>query len=173
MLLSSGRKGCFIFRRFWVQISTRRQVIVTSFVDFQIPFRQMLHLYPRSVHCPFCIFPISSLINHISRRRTVLNYWRCRWITKNSTESSSDAKSCSTPQEIPSILWNMNLHYSVDRCPPLVLFLSHMNVLATCFHAGFLLNLFFDPEDGGDMFLRNVGWHSTDYTALYPRWYSF
>jgi hypothetical protein len=32
---------------------------------------------------------------------------------------------------------------------------------------------FFDPEDGGYMFLRNVGWHSTDYTASYPiRWYS-
>jgi hypothetical protein len=31
---------------------------------------------------------------------------------------------------------------------------------------------FFDPEDGGDMFLRNVGWNSTDYTASYPRrWY--
>jgi hypothetical protein len=39
----------------------------------------------------------------------------------------------------------------------------------TCFHAGFLLNLFFDPEDGGYMFLRNVGWHSADYMALYPR----
>jgi hypothetical protein len=24
-------------------------------------------------------------------------------------------------------------------------------------HAGFLLGLFFDPEDGGDMFLQNVG----------------
>jgi hypothetical protein len=24
-------------------------------------------------------------------------------------------------------------------------------------HAGFFLGLFFDPEDGGDMFLRNVG----------------
>jgi hypothetical protein len=31
------------------------------------------------------------------------------------------------------------------------------NLLATCFPAGFLLGLFCDPEDGGDMFLRNVG----------------
>jgi hypothetical protein len=31
------------------------------------------------------------------------------------------------------------------------------------------LNYFFDPEDGGDMFLRNVGSNSTDYTASYPR----
>jgi hypothetical protein len=29
--------------------------------------------------------------------------------------------------------------------------------LATCSHAGFLLSLYFDPEDGGDMFLRDVG----------------
>jgi hypothetical protein len=28
--------------------------------------------------------------------------------------------------------------------------------LATCVHAGFLLGLFFDHEDGGDMFLRNA-----------------
>jgi hypothetical protein len=33
---------------------------------------------------------------------------------------------------------------------------SQRILLATCFHAGFLLGLFFDPEDGGDMFLRNV-----------------
>jgi hypothetical protein len=35
--------------------------------------------------------------------------------------------------------------------------------------AGFLLGLFFDPDVGGDMFLRNVGWLPTDYTALCPR----
>jgi hypothetical protein len=29
--------------------------------------------------------------------------------------------------------------------------------LATCLLAGFLLTYFFDPEDGGDMFLRNIG----------------
>jgi hypothetical protein len=48
-----------------------------------------------------------------------------------------------------------------------------LHLLATCFHTGFLLGLFFYPEDGGDMFLRNVGWLSTDYTTLNPRkWYS-
>jgi hypothetical protein len=42
-------------------------------------------------------------------------------------------------------------------------------MLATCFHAGFLLGLFFDPEDGGNTFLRNVGSFSMDYMELYPR----
>jgi ABC-type microcin C transport system permease subunit YejB len=29
-------------------------------------------------------------------------------------------------------------------------------LLATCFHAGFLFDLFFDPEDGCGMFLQNI-----------------
>jgi hypothetical protein len=32
-----------------------------------------------------------------------------------------------------------------------------ISLLASCFHAGSLLGLLFDREDGGDMFLRNVG----------------
>jgi hypothetical protein len=43
-----------------------------------------------------------------------------------------------------------------------------VTLLATCFHAAFLLALFLNPEDRDDMFLRNVGWLSTGYTALYP-----
>jgi hypothetical protein len=41
--------------------------------------------------------------------------------------------------------------------------------LDTCFHAGFLPGVFFDPEDGGNMFLRNVSCISTNYMALYLR----
>jgi hypothetical protein len=33
---------------------------------------------------------------------------------------------------------------------------SRWSQLATCFHPGIMLGLF-DSEDGGDMFLRNVG----------------
>jgi hypothetical protein len=42
---------------------------------------------------------------------------------------------------------------------------------STCYllHAGFLLVLFFNPEDGGIMFLRNVVLTLTDYMALYLR----
>jgi hypothetical protein len=36
-------------------------------------------------------------------------------------------------------------------------------------YVGFLLGLFFDYEDGGQMFLPNTAWLSTDYTALYCR----
>jgi hypothetical protein len=36
-------------------------------------------------------------------------------------------------------------------------------------HAEFLRGLFFHPEDGGDMFLRNVCCLAMEYTALCPR----
>jgi uncharacterized membrane protein len=42
-------------------------------------------------------------------------------------------------------------------------------LLATCFHMGILLTSFFNPEDGGNMFLRTISGLSTGYMALYPR----
>jgi hypothetical protein len=44
-------------------------------------------------------------------------------------------------------------------------FVRYDALLPTYSDAGFLLGLFFDPEDGGDMSLRNFCWLSTDYTA--------
>jgi hypothetical protein len=53
--------------------------------------------------------------------------------------------------------------------PQLVFFVGFEALLATCFHVAFLLGLFFNLEDGGNMFLQNVGLLSTNYTALYTR----
>jgi hypothetical protein len=39
-------------------------------------------------------------------------------------------------------------------------------------NVGFYLGSFFDPEDGGEMFLQNAGLLSTDYMALYTRRYN-
>jgi hypothetical protein len=39
-------------------------------------------------------------------------------------------------------------------------------------HAGFLLGLFFDLEDRGDVFPRKVDKLSMAYTALYPKRYN-
>jgi hypothetical protein len=50
-----------------------------------------------------------------------------------------------------TILWGMTLCSQLSCLPP-----------------AYLLNHFFDPEDGGDLILRNVGCNSTDYTASYP-----
>jgi hypothetical protein len=38
---------------------------------------------------------------------------------------------------------------------------------------GFLFGLFFDPEDGGDIFLWNIGCLSRDYGVLCPKNYEF
>jgi hypothetical protein len=57
--------------------------------------------------------------------------------------------------------WPMILSTHHDSAEPIVR-------LATCSHAGTLLGLFFDSEDGGDICFRNVYLLSMDYIALYP-----
>jgi hypothetical protein len=45
-------------------------------------------------------------------------------------------------------------------------YLLACNAVQSVYHPSFLLGLFFDSENGGDMFLRNVGWLSTDYATI-------
>jgi uncharacterized BrkB/YihY/UPF0761 family membrane protein len=62
-------------------------------------------------------------------------------------------------------------NYSKQRFV-LVSCLAYYSVLSfACYllYAGFLLGIFFDPEDGGDIFLQNVDCFSTDCSALYRR----
>jgi hypothetical protein len=56
-------------------------------------------------------------------------------------------------------------HGRMNRQYPLILThttyiirnLGKPTALLVTFHAGFMIDLYLDPEDGGDMFLRNVG----------------
>jgi hypothetical protein len=57
--------------------------------------------------------------------------------------------------------------YAQNNQSKTLLFLE-LHLLATCFHAGIFLGLFFDPAGGDNMFLRNVDWLSTNYAALDP-----
>jgi hypothetical protein len=41
--------------------------------------------------------------------------------------------------------------------------------LACCLFFDYLHGIFFDPDDGSSMFLRNVGELLTDYTALHTK----
>jgi hypothetical protein len=71
-------------------------------------------------------------------------------------------------------LLGYNVVQSVERQPTYQRNMLHPSSglkSSACYllHTGFLLGLFFDPEDGSDVFFRNVGCLSTDYTALYPR----
>jgi hypothetical protein len=45
--------------------------------------------------------------------------------------SSSEAASCATTQELPSILWNPMVYYNVLESPPLVPILSQINQIHT------------------------------------------
>jgi hypothetical protein len=56
---------------------------------------------------------------------------------------------------------NVFVHVGFEVLPEVVMrstiFWDIKALIAICFHAGFLLGLFFDSEDGGDMFLQKIG----------------
>jgi hypothetical protein len=68
-------------------------------------------------------------------------------------------RTCLPPKDVPpfiipaSLLLHLPVQHNYSNQYNI---LTHPVCGATCFHVDFLLGLFFDPEDGDDMFLRNV-----------------
>jgi hypothetical protein len=80
------------------------------------------------------------------------SYWECRKVAHKKKDLCSQTKFRRNTASPPSVSKDKPRKKSggtAQLCLP----------LASCWF----------PEDGVDMFLRNVGWLSTDYTALYPR----
>jgi hypothetical protein len=58
-------------------------------------------------------------------------------------------------------IWRLHLHGGISK--------TRNQREAGTTYARVLLGICIDHEDGGDMFLRTVGWFSEDYMASYPR----
>jgi hypothetical protein len=59
--------------------------------------------------------------------------------------------------------------WDIGHCTPVKFNLhSEADPVSCLVHAGLLLRLVFDPEDRGNMFLRNMDSLSPYYNALYP-----
>jgi hypothetical protein len=71
-------------------------------------------------------------------------------------EHSNEPSSYIRNKELFTIFWDITL-FSPLKVNQRSEGTYCISLFVTCFHAGILLSLFFDPEDGGDMFLQNVG----------------
>jgi hypothetical protein len=90
----------------------------------------------------------------------------------NSSEYSASYDHCimnwKHTEESDSCLWRVSssgIWHRVVRRDSTYVSEEHI-ASRICLFAGLCWTYFLDPEDGGDMFLRNVGWNSTDYAIF-------
>lgn len=72
-----------------------------------------------------------------------------------------------TPYSLLEVSWSFGTHRFHLQGKELAGKKNVKALDATCFHAGLLLSLLFDPEDWSNIPLRNVNSLSSDYMALY------
>jgi hypothetical protein len=86
---------------------------------------------------------------------------------KNISISIQTLISHAGPEVLTAVVMKSPIFWDITPFSPLKV---NQRFGGTCYlsHTSFLLGLFLNPEDGGDMFLRNFERLSADYTALYP-----
>jgi hypothetical protein len=80
-------------------------------------------------------------------------------------------KNCVGFEFLAAVVTKSSIVWDITACSQLKVNRRFGRTCSACclLHAGFFLGLFFEPEYGYDIFLRNVGLFSADCTALYPR----
>jgi hypothetical protein len=108
-----------------------------------------------------CLSHFTSLV----RKHLLISELICR---KNLLDSSNS----NNMKHLICILWQENTSSNMVNTEFSSYLLGYNPVQSIeswqLFHAGFLLGLIFHHVDGGDIFLRNVGLLSMDYTVSYP-----
>jgi hypothetical protein len=72
-------------------------------------------------------------------------------------------------EDLTGVVMASSVSWAITPSSPLKVTIGGTCRLCLLFCAGFSRSLYFDPEEGGDVFLRNVSLLPTDCMALYLR----